>query len=186
MSLFDGFLDKMKLGNGDDEDDDDMYEDEMEEDTEDEPHVRRRSNRDEVFKGSNDNDEEDEPVIHKAKPVRSTTREKAAPKTASKIVRLNNSSSMEVCVIKPNSYEDGREIVSTLLDGKAVILNLEGIDVDLAQRISDFASGACFAIDGNLQRISSYIFIVTPRTVDVSGDFQSYITNSDTFNPTGY
>ena len=45
---------------------------------------------------------------------------------------------MEVCVIKPASMEDTREIADTLLAGCTVVLNLEGIDVDIAQRIIDF------------------------------------------------
>ena len=52
---------------------------------------------------------------------------------------------MEVCVIKPSSMEDTREIADTLVDNSTVILNLEGIDVELAQRIIDFTSG-CIAI----------------------------------------
>ena len=49
---------------------------------------------------------------------------------------------------------------------------MEGIDVDVAQRIIDFTSGSTYAIGGNLQKISHYIFIITPASVDVSGDFQ--------------
>ena len=79
---------------------------------------------------------------------------------------------MEVCVIKPTTIEDAREITETLLQNRTVVLNLEGLDVDIAQRIIDFTSGSCFAIDGNLQKISHYIFIITPASVDVSGDFQ--------------
>ena len=60
----------------------------------------------------------------------------------------------------------GRPLLST------VVLNLEGLDVDIAQRIIDFTSGSCYAISGNLQKISHYIFIITPASVDVSGDFQ--------------
>ena len=45
---------------------------------------------------------------------------------------------MEVCVIKPTSIEDGREITETLLANRTVVLNLEGLDVDIAQRIIDF------------------------------------------------
>ena len=44
---------------------------------------------------------------------------------------------MEVCVIKPNSVEDAREITETLLSGRTVILNLEGLDLEVAQRIID-------------------------------------------------
>ena len=41
-------------------------------------------------------------------------------------------------------------------------LNLEGMDLEIAQRIIDFTSGATYAISGNLQKISNYIFLVTP------------------------
>ena len=86
---------------------------------------------------------------------------------------------MEVCVIKPISFEDAREITETLLMNRPVILNVEGLDVDIAQRIIDFASGSCFAISGNLQKISNYIFIITPANVDISGDFQNFIDSYD-------
>ena len=86
--------------------------------------------------------------------------------------RMQSGNGMEVCVIKPTSIEDAREITETLLANRTVVLNLEGLDVDIAQRIIDFTSGSCFAIAGNLQKISHYIFIITPASVDVSGDFQ--------------
>ena len=85
---------------------------------------------------------------------------------------------MEVCVIKPTSVEDAREITETLLANRTVVLNLEGLDVDIAQRIIDFTSGSCFAIAGNLQKISHYIFIITPASVDISGDFQDIFNDS--------
>jgi cell division inhibitor SepF len=49
--------------------------------------------------------------------------------------------------------------------------------VDIAQRIIDFTSGSTFAISGNLQKISHYIFIITPASVDISGDFQEIINS---------
>ena len=60
----------------------------------------------------------------------------------------------------------------------SVILNLEGMDLEIAQRIIDFISGAAFAISGNLQKISSYIFLVTPTNVDISGDLQDLLSGS--------
>ena len=60
--------------------------------------------------------------------------------------------------------------------------NLEGLDLEVAQRIIDFTSGATFAINGNLQKISNYIFIITPASVDISGDFLSLV---DTFQSRG-
>lgn len=85
---------------------------------------------------------------------------------------------MEVCVIKPTSFEDTREITETLLSERTVVLNMEGLDMELAQRIIDFTSGSCFAINGNLQKISSFIFIVTPSSVDISGDLQDILNGA--------
>ena len=54
-----------------------------------------------------------------------------------------------------------------------------GMDVELAQRIIDFISGACYAIDGNLQKVSNYIFILTPHSVDITGDLQGIMEAFD-------
>jgi cell division inhibitor SepF len=101
---------------------------------------------------------------------------KPTPKAPRK--RALTGSGMEVCVIKPTSVEDAREITETLLANRTVVLNLEGLDVDIAQRIIDFTSGSCFAISGNLQKISRYIFIITPASVDISGDFQNILSGT--------
>jgi len=89
-----------------------------------------------------------------------------------------NSNTMKVCVIKPTVVDDAREITETLLSGRTVILNLEGLDLEIAQRIIDFTSGATFAINGNLQKVSNYIFLVTPPNVDISGDLQDLLNSS--------
>ncbi len=89
---------------------------------------------------------------------------------------------MEVCAIKPTSVEDAREITETLLSNRTVILNVEGLDIGIAQRIIDFTAGSCFAISGNLQKISSYIFVISPPSVALSGDFQNIL---ESFNNSG-
>ncbi len=104
---------------------------------------------------------------------------KAAPKVVpTKSRKALSAAGMEVCVIKPTSVEDAREITETLLANRTVVLNLEGLDVDIAQRIIDFTSGSTFAISGNLQKISRYIFIITPASVDISGDFQNILSGT--------
>ncbi|MBO5564098.1 MAG: cell division protein SepF [Lachnospiraceae bacterium] len=100
------------------------------------------------------------------------TERKMAEKTSYSSARASRRSvaGMEVCVIKPTSVEEARELTDTLLENRTVVLNLEGLDVDIAQRIIDFTSGSCYAIRGNLMKISHYIFVVTPESVDISGD----------------
>lgn len=166
MSVMDKFLNYMKLNDEDDEFYDDDY---LDDDEIDEPAPKKPAPVRVV---------EDEP--REERPVR-----KAQPKVTPirQNVRKVAGNGMEVCVIKPTSVEDAREITETLLSNRTVVLNLEGLDVDIAQRIIDFTSGSCFAIGGNLQKISHYIFIITPASVDISGDFQDLINGSlDTFN----
>ena len=83
---------------------------------------------------------------------------------------------MEVTMIKPTSMDDSRDICDYLLSGKAVVLNMEGIHMETAQRIIDFTSGATYSMNGNLQKISNYIFIATPDSVELSGDFQDILS----------
>lgn len=130
--------------------------------------------------------EEDEPVEKPKKVVMEDIEEEeisSRKKNQSKVTPIRQvkrapGNGMEVCVIKPTTVEEAREITETLLDNRTVILNLEGIDVEIAQRIIDFASGSTYAINGNLQKISNYIFIITPASVDISGDFQEIISGT--------
>ena len=187
MGFLDKILNAVKL-NDDYDDDDEFFDDD--EEFEESPKPKKR-----FFKKLDDEDDFDEPV--EKKPVRtvkstkeSTTATKtssaktkttAKPKTTSKITPLSgrtNVANMEVCVIKPTSMEDTREIADTLLDNCTVLLNLEGIDVEVAQRVIDFSSGTCYALGGSLQKVSSYIFVMTPANVDITGDFQQILNNS--------
>ncbi len=97
--------------------------------------------------------------------------------TARSVKRSMTEAGMEVCVIKPTSVNDAREVTDNLLVGSTVVLNLEGLDVDIAQRIIDFTSGSTYAMRGNVMKISHYIFVITPANVDISGDVAA-TTNS--------
>lgn len=155
------FFDKIFGSINDDYDDDDY------DDYEDYDEPKRSSKRSLKSATMDDDDDFDEP--------KKTSRQPVTPKNGRNRVMSNG---MEVCVIKPTSVEDAREITDTLLDNRTVLLNMEGLDLELAQRIIDFTSGSTYAIDGNLQKISHYIFILTPRNVDVSGDFQEIISGA--------
>ncbi len=80
--------------------------------------------------------------------------------------------SRDICVFKPTSTNDMRTISQSLINGTSILLNLVGMDVREAQRIIDFVSGACFAVDGNFRKAEDCIFVVTPKNVDICGDLQ--------------
>lgn len=166
MSFLDKFLNVMRLNP---DDDDDFYNEDYDYDDEEEE-VKPKSSFKKREKEDTFTDD------YKEKPAKNTP--KVTPIRPSK--KQQNLAGMEVCVIKPTSVEDAREITETLLNNRTVVLNVEGLDVEIAQRIIDFTSGSCFAISGNLQKISNYIFIITPAAVDISGDFLNIVDSFDT------
>ena len=175
MGFLDNFLNLMRL-NPDEEDDFLNEEYDLDEEYEKEKPVKSS------FKAKKEPIKEETVTDEfKEKPVKPTA--KVTPiRPVKRSSTSSTSSNMEVCVIKPTSMEDAREITETLLDNRAVVLNVEGLDVAIAQRIIDFTSGSTFAIDGNLQKISNYIFIITPSSVEVSGDFLNFM---DSFESKG-
>ena len=178
MGVLDKFLEVMKLDGDDDYDEDDFFDEDDFEDEYEEEKPKRGIFKKEKANTSYEEEEEFEPrrssrpTSNKVTPMRQPSR-KSAP-------------AMEVCVIKPNNMEDTREIADTLVDNSTVILNLEGIDVELAQRIIDFTSGACYSLGGSLQKVSSYIFVLGPYNVDITGDLQNILGGSAPSVRAGY
>lgn len=188
MNILDKILNAMKLN--DDYDDDDFLDDDADDYEEDQPrkNLFRKTAQAEDLDDYDDADEDDS-ITRKFSKLSGKTGRTAAPKASPQPVpvsskvspirsRKSNTPDMAVCVVKPKNMEDAREITETLLANCTVVLNMEGLDLDLAQRIIDFTSGSCFAINGNLQKISNYIFIITPSAVDVSGDFQDILSGA--------
>lgn len=164
----DKFLTYMKL-NGDEEDDgyyDDDYLDD--EDMEPEQEPPRRVSSPKVRRMEDYAEEHAETPVKKQPPVSNIT--SIRQPVSRRVTGAGNN--MEVCVVKPTSVDDGRDITQMLLSNRTVVLNLEGLDMDLAQRITDFVCGSCCAISGKLQKISNYILIITPSSVELSGDYQ--------------
>ena len=156
MGVMDKFLNLMKIG--DDNDDDDYYNEEDDGYVEKPKAVER---------------EPEKPAEEKV--VKPFERKQAPAKK--KVTGMNNDST--VCVFKPTSHEEARGICETLLEGKIVVLNFEGVkDIATSQRVLDIVTGTCIAIGGNLQKMSNYIFIATPASVEVSGGFLEDTTGS--------
>lgn len=196
MSVFDRFLNSIKL-NDDDDLDDDEYFDEEDDNLDDSRPSRRFLSR----------EEDDEPIFEEdLPPVKKQPRSSGQSSSRLPKRSRNNASSQgpspkvsafrprrpassddmernnfSVCVIRPKSMEDALQIAQMLIAHCTVILNLEGLDLDVSQRIFDFASGACCASRGRLDKISNYIFVLTPHDVDITGEFQQILTG--TFDP---
>ena len=88
-----------------------------------------------------------------------------------RVVSLNNKTQLQVVVCKPVSFgEEIRSVADELLRRHAVVLNLENTEKDVARRIVDFLSGVAYANNGKIKRIATATFIITPYTVDLTGE----------------
>jgi cell division inhibitor SepF len=88
--------------------------------------------------------------------------------TRSNIVGLPNAAGHEVVVIEPRSFDEALGILDNLRSRKAVILNLMGLAPEQSQRLVDFVSGACHALDGHQDKIGESIFLFTPSNVVIN------------------
>lgn len=74
-------------------------------------------------------------------------------------------SKMTVVVISPTSFEEARKAVDSLKIGKPIMANFEETEKDVARRFIDFASGACYALDGMVEKIGRNVFLLPQRTL---------------------
>ncbi len=98
-----------------------------------------------------------------------------------KVVNITSTTQFEVVVLQPESFEEAKDIADNLKSKKPVIVNLEKIEKEQARRMVDFVSGASYALGGDIQKISNMIFLVTPYTVGILGDFKDELKNKGIF-----
>ncbi len=108
----------------------------------------------------------EEPVQEQPKP-RSRRRENALVGGGDAQPMPQNLASMKMIVYHPVCYDDAQNIVDNLKNRRPVIVNMEELDGNCAQRVLDFLLGAIYAVNGTINKISRGIFLVAPRDVDV-------------------
>lgn len=98
------------------------------------------------------------------------TRETTTTPSKSNVIGMPgaNNGLNEIVVIEPQSFEKMPEVIQALRERKTVLLNLNMMEPDDAQRAVDFVAGGTFAIDGHQERVGESIFLFTPNCVQVT------------------
>jgi cell division inhibitor SepF len=74
-------------------------------------------------------------------------------------------------VIAPRSFRgDAPEVGDRFKAKQPVIVNLQGIDRELSRRLVDFASGLCYGLGGQMEKVATDVFLLTPADVEVSAE----------------
>ncbi|MBS1837560.1 MAG: cell division protein SepF, partial [Actinobacteria bacterium] len=73
-------------------------------------------------------------------------------------------------VVMPRNFNDVQEVADTFKRSQPVIVNLQSVDRDLSRRLIDFCSGLCYGLEGNMERVTDHVFLLTPSGAQVSDD----------------
>lgn len=87
-----------------------------------------------------------------------------------RVVSIQTSARLQVMLVKPERFEEVKEIAEQLNKKITVVLNLETCQDPIARRILDFLSGATFANGGSVKPVASKTFLLTPSNVNLMGD----------------
>jgi cell division inhibitor SepF len=98
-----------------------------------------------------------------------------------KVVNIHTNNQFKVVIMQPETFDDAREICDQLKNKKPVVVNLECLTKETAQRVIDFLSGSVYALDGDIQKVSTGIYMIAPSNVDIMSNFRDEIRSKVAF-----
>ncbi|MGI6677539.1 MAG: cell division protein SepF [Dehalobacterium sp.] len=105
-------------------------------------------------------------------------RERRQQKKAN-LLGLPSQRPVTVMLVKADSYEEVESIGQNIKERRPVIVNFDDVDKETAQRMIDFLSGAVFALDGTVRKVSVGTFLFATTNLDIVGQItEDYKENS--------
>lgn len=101
---------------------------------------------------------------------------------AARPLSLVRAAGQEFELVRPEGFEAAQRIADRLRDGASVLVDLGGCERALAGRLTDFASGLAYALEGGMQHVGGEVLLLTPARMRVSGDELSDIRTPGFFN----
>jgi cell division inhibitor SepF len=96
--------------------------------------------------------------------------ESVTPKPRAVVRPIPASASAKPHVVSPTSFNHAQEVADKFKANQPVLLNLQGVDRDLARRLIDFSSGLCYGLTGHMEKVAHQVYLLTPTNVEVSAE----------------
>lgn len=77
-----------------------------------------------------------------------------------------------VRISRPKEMQDATLICEYLQDKMVCIVDMQGVDHIIAQRIADYLGGVAYALRGHVERIDNYIFVMAPEGTKIDSDLR--------------
>ena len=71
-------------------------------------------------------------------------------------------SSADPVTLRPQTYEEAKEIADLFKQGNPIIINVQSTDPKIMRRIIDFASGVSYAQNGTMEKLSVGVYMMKP------------------------
>ena len=91
------------------------------------------------------------------------------PIETNRYYKTKSGENMIVTIREPMTYEDGKLVIDDILQRKAVVLNLENLEVDKKTQIFYFVSGGVYSLKGTIQNVTKDIYVLAPEGVEIDG-----------------
>ena len=88
--------------------------------------------------------------------------------------RVHTPGALKVYIATPQAFDDVRVCADCLKANVALLINYEGADANVQQRIADFLNGVAFVAGGSSQRVSDSVMLYVPANVDVGKEPYAY------------
>ena len=84
-------------------------------------------------------------------------------------------------IVSPMAFNDAQEVADHYKADQPVIVNLQGVERDLSRRIIDFASGLCYGLGGQMEKVAHQVYLLTPDNVVVTDEERQRISEGDLY-----
>ena len=143
------------------------------------------------FAGDMDDDYDDEEPIDREYSTRSRSSDDtpSARKKRNNVIEFDTSRAenrvdedmTRIIIVRPTELEDATLICDHLRNNDICIINVQGIEMAIAQRLADYLAGVSYALNGKIERIDDYIFVIAPETASITSDLMAKLKTDDTF-----
>ena len=132
---------------------------------------------DEVIVGDEELSDEASAALPVQQPSRPRTPAKTRQEPEPEVADMSR-----IVSVRPRSYNEARIIGENFRDGVPVIMNLSDMEEGDDKRLVDFAAGLIFGLRGNIERVSTKVFLLCPAGLVVGPEDKERIASGGFFN----
>ena len=138
-------------------------------------------------RGEGHRDRHDEPTqataVERARPVSNLSERRRGPRVVESTPAPAAAAPMSrITTLHPRTYNEARVIGENFRDGIPVIMDLSEMSDAEAKRLVDFAAGLIFSVRGNIERVTSKVFLLSPPHVTIAAEEKERMAEGGFFN----